>query len=167
MRELRKLYSRQGAVSSQIGDPSFITGFVEPFSARSYARREWAGQLEDIRKVGLSQLLPWRPIISHELASGKTQISQISPIIEDKKKDTTLKFQFLLELANDQKITLSQSKPFSEVEIQHTPNCERLESGLILKDSSGRTYLLDWDDLTKGQRKKIIDDLKDGKVVLV
>ena len=167
MRELRKLYSRSGAISHQVGDPGFIAGFVEPFSSEGNTRREWQGQLADLQKAGLSRLLPWRSILAHELASGKTRISDINPVIDDRKKDTAFKFQFLLELANDHKITLHQSKPFHEVEIEATPNCKRLDASLTLKDGSGRTYPLDWDELTSCQRQKIIEDLKDGKVMLV
>ena len=119
------------------------------------------------RKPGLSRLLPWRTILAHELASGKTRISDISPVIKDRRKDTALKFQFLLELANDHQIRLTQEKPFSEVEIVNTPNQKRSDASLAVKDSSGRVYPLSWDELTRCQRQKIIDDLKDGKVMLV
>jgi len=167
MRELRKLYSRSGAVLHEAADPGFITGFVEPFSSKGDSRREWQGQLADLQKAGLSRLLPWRPILAHELSSGKARISEISPVIGDEKKDTIMKFQFLLQMAHDQHITLNQEKPFYEVEIVRTPNFERLDASLTLKDGSGRTYPLDWDELTRGQRQKIIEDLKDGKVMLV
>ena len=167
MRELRKLYARSGAVRHEAGDPGFIAGFVEPFSSKGDARREWEGQLADLQKAGLSRLLPWRSIIAYELASGKTRMSDINPVIEDRRKDTALKFQFLLELANDHHITLNQGKPFSTVEIVKTPNQKRLDASLTLKDGSGRVYPLDWDELTSGQRQKVIEDLKEGKVLLV
>lgn len=167
MRELRKLYSRKGAVCQITGDLSFITGFVKPFSSKGDTARNWDGQLADLQKAGLSSLLPWRPILAHELASGKTTLSDITPIIENKKKDTALKFQFLLEMAHDQKITISQEKPFQEIEFSNIPNSERLGSHLTLKDRLGHTYTLDWVDLSAGQRQKVIDDLKEGKVMLV
>lgn len=166
MRELAKLFPRGSpTLQVQSHDATVLADFVKPFSPEAKTKRQFFDDLAEINKIGLSRQLPWRQIISQEIFDGKPTLSDLSPIIPDHKKDTALKLQFLLEKAQHQEIAIHQEESFGQIHI--TPIDEEFNSNLTVKDASGNEYPLDWSELNRAQREKVITDLQDNKVVLV
>ena len=166
MRELARLFPRGSPTPSvKSTDASFLTDFVEPYSPKADLKRQFLADLKEIQKIGLSRLLPWRQIISQEIQDGTSSLSGLPPIVSDRKKDTALKFLFLLEKAQYQEISIYQDEAFGKIRIE--PNGTDQDSTLTVKDADGNEYFLDWSELTRAQRERVIKDLKNNKVVLV
>jgi hypothetical protein len=166
MRELAKLFPR-GSPTSQVQsqDATVLSNFVEPFSPKAELKRQFLDDLAEINKIGLSRQLPWRQIISQEILDGRLKFTDLSPVIPDRKKDIALKLQFLLEKAQNQEIAIHQDESFGQIHIE--PNGAGFDPNLTVKDADGNEYPLDWSQLNRAQRDKVICDLQDNKVVLV
>lgn len=168
-KELLKLVgqssSKSGASASGLepGSTAFVTSFLEPFSSKGNSEREYRLKLEEIRKCGFAYLLPWHQIISSELADGKTRIDDLSPVIGDSRKDRAFKFQTIVRMAHDGSVKLDQEETFSPINISKQ---DEFRTGVKLRTSDGEEFERDWRDFSENQRKKVIDDLKDGKIVL-
>jgi len=143
----------------------FGPNFVEPFSPQADIKRQFIDDLAEINNIGLSRMLPWRQIISQAILDGTSSLSDLSPVIPDRKMDTALKLQFLLEKAHHQEIAIHQYEAFGKIQI--TPKGDTCDTSLKIKDVDGYEYPLDWSELNRPQREKIITDLQDNKVVLV
>ncbi len=166
MHELAKLFPRGSPTPSvKSHDATVLADFVEPFSPQADIKRQFINDLAEINKVGLSRMLPWRQIISQEILDGKPTLSDLSPIIPDGKKDTVLKLQFLLEKAHHQEIAIHQNGAFGKIQI--TPTGNTCDTSIKVQDVDGNEYPLDWSELNRAQREKVIVDLQDNKVVLV
>jgi chromatin segregation and condensation protein Rec8/ScpA/Scc1 (kleisin family) len=166
MQELAKLFPRGSpTLSVQSHDATVLADFVKPFSPRADIKRQFIDDLAEIKKIGLSRQLPWRQIISQEIKDGKPTLSDLSPIIPDRKKDTALKLQFLLEKAQYQDIAIHQDQAFGEIHIE--PIVNGFDPNLTVKDTDGNEYALDWSELNRAQREKVITDLQNNIVVLV
>ncbi len=166
MRELAKLYPRgksSGGMISQNAD--VLSKFVAPFSDEGYGQLEVMKNLKKVLKAGLSKILPWRQIFFQQIKSGKRTLSELSPIIHNKKKDATMKLKFLLELAHDQHIALHQQEAFGAIQL--TPKNLEIESMLTIGNRKGIKCWIDWFALSDHQRQKVISDLKDGHIVLI
>ena len=166
MRELARLFPRGCPTPSvKSTDASFITDFVEPYSPKADLKRQFFVDLKEIQKIGLSRMLPWRQIISQAILDGTSSLSDLPSIIPDRKKDTALKLQFLLEKAQYQEIAIHQDQAFGEIHIE--PIVAGFDPNLTVKDADGNEYPLDWSELNRAQREKIITDLQNNIVVLV
>jgi len=165
MKELRPLYphGRKQNTDHQDIDPTILSFFITPFSQGAHTRQQFDKQLSDLLKMGRSHLLPWRAIISLDIKKGANKFNSLSKVIGDKKRDTTLKFQYMLELAHYGQIEITQTETFGDIEI--TPKKDANKK-VTVKDRDGRQYRLTWRDLTDTQRHKVIQDLKDGRVVM-
>jgi hypothetical protein len=113
--------------------------------------------------MGASHLLPWRVIIADDIRNGATDFNSLSKVIEDSKQDTTLKFQHMLELAHHGEIEITQSESFGDITITQI---EDRHKTVTVKDRDGQEYEISWTDLTDTQRYKVIQDLKNGRVVI-
>jgi len=166
MRELARLFPRGSPTPSvKSTDATFLTDFVEPYSPKADLKRQFLSNLKEIQKIGLSRLLPWRQIISQEIQDGTSSLSDLPPIVSDRKKDIALKLLFLLEKAQCQEISIHQNEAFGNIRIE--TNSTEPDLTLTVKDTDGYKYLFDWSELTRSQREKVIKDLKNNKVVLV
>jgi hypothetical protein len=166
MQDLAKLYPRSSPTPSvRPTDATFLTEFVQPYCPKADLKRQFFDDIAEINKIGLSRLLPWRQIISQEIKEGKPSLSDLSPIIPDRKMDTALKLQFLLEKAQYQEIAIHQDQAFGEIHIE--PIVAGFDPNLTVKDADGNEYPLDWSELNRAQREKIITDLQNNIVVLV
>jgi len=165
MQKLRPLYphSEKSDTNHNDIDTTVLSIFIEPFSQGAHTRLEFDDQVKNVLKMGSSHLLPWRAIISLDIKKGATKFNSLSNVIEDKKRDTTLKFQYMLELAHYGQIEITQSESFGDIEIK--PKKDENKT-VTVKDRDGRKYPLTWTELTDGQRQKVIQDLKSGKVVM-
>jgi len=74
-----------------------------------------------------------------------------------------LKFIHLLDLENKGEIALTQDEPFGVLVIQS----QRIEqqTSINITDQHGKDYQYDWIDLNHNQQKKIIEDLKQHRIV--
>jgi hypothetical protein len=163
---LAKLIPRSSPTPAvQPTDATFLTEFVQPYCPKADLKRQFFDDIVEIKKIGLSRQLPWRQIISHEILDGKPTLSDLSPVIPDRKKDTALKLQFLLEKVQHQEIAIHQHEAFGKIQI--TPTGDTCDTSLKVKDVDGNEYPLDWSELNRAQREKVIADLQDNKVVLV
>ena len=179
MSTLAQAYTRGRADPNHIQqsnqNPNLLTVFTEHFSAKGRDVREYNDHLNDIIKRGLSRLLPWRQILMHQIQNGNTSFAQLTnntetEIIPNTRQDITFKFQFLMELAHNQDITLTQNKTFGKISIQPGRDQTRYDpanSIIKIRDDSGDTCSLDWQDLTPPQRSKVIQDLQDSKIILM
>ena len=179
MRTFAKAYTRGRADPNHIQqsnkNPNLLTVFTEHFSAKGRDIREYNDHLNDIIKCGLSRLLPWRQILMHQIQNGNTSFAQLTnntenEIISNTRQDITFKFQFLMELAHNQDITLTQNTTFGKISIQpgrDQTQYDPANSIIKLRDDSGDTCSLDWQDLTPPQRSKVIQDLQDSKIILM
>jgi len=165
MQKLRPLYphSEKSDTNHNDIDTTVLSIFIEPFSQGAHTRLEFDDQVKNVLKMGSSHLLPWRAIISLDIKKGATKFNSLSNVIEDKKRDTTLKFQYMLELAHYGQIEITQPETFGDIEIK--PKKDENKT-VTVKDRDGRKYPLTWTELTDGQRQKVIQDLKSGKVVM-
>lgn len=178
MQKLAKTYKRgradphhqQNPINT---NPHLLTMFTKPFSAKERDVQEYNHQLKELTKAGLSRLLPWRHILTEQIRHGNTTFTQLTTkkdnrIIPNQKQDTTLKFQFLMDLAHNQEITLTQETTFGQIAISPNTNTQTENTkNITLRDDSGDTCNLDWHDLTPNQRSKVIQDLQDAKVILI
>ena len=167
MRDLAKLFPRcrNNPKATLSCDARIISVFTEPFSSKAREKIEFDEKLREVRRIGLSRLLPWRQILATEIRGGRRRLGATAPIISDQRKDIIFKFQQLLEFAHEQKIELSQDIMFGEIYMK--PLVEGIPSEFTLKDRLGREYLIDWSDLTQNQRKKITTDLQQNRVLLI
>ena len=166
MQELAKLFPRGSPTPSvRPTDATILSEFVKPYIPKDDLKRQFFVDLREIQKIGLSRMLPWRQIISQEILDGTSSLSDLSPVIPDRKMDTALKLQFLLEKAHHQEIAIHQYEAFGKIQI--TPKGDTCDTSLKIKDVDGYEYPLDWSELNRPQREKIITDLQDNKVVLV
>jgi hypothetical protein len=117
----------------------------------------------DFRNAGIARQLPWRQIISDQINSGKLTLNDFAPVIEDKRKDIAMKFQFLVEMAHHQYIRLEQATTFGTINIAKE---SEFGSDFFIKDEKGE-YILEWQRLSMAQKAKVIKDLKEGVIVLV
>jgi len=151
MRRLAKLFHRTSPTPQvQSHDACVLSDFVKSFSPKADIKRQFFDKLSEINKIGLSRKLPWRQIISQEIAEGRLTFSDLSSIIPDQKMDTALKLQFLLEKAQHQEIAIHQDEDFGKIQI--TPTGKEFDLHFTLRDADGNEYPLNWSELTQAQR---------------
>ena len=146
-----------------LGNTNFLSGFLEPFSSKVSIERNYNEHLTAIIQCGLSSMLPWRQIISTELELGKTRLEEITPVITNLRKDKAFKFQTLIRMAHEGSVELTQTETFAPIQMIKTSTDKAV---VTLKTNSGERVTHEWGNFTQNQRNKIIDDLKQGKIVL-
>lgn len=174
MRKVAKLYPKPTSQTlPDIRDASIISIFAKQFSPEGKKRSEFLERLQKLKMAGAGSQLPWRQIIACQIQSGKNTFTDIaqSPIIPDKKQDTALRFQFVVELAHHKHICMTQEETFGNIQL--TPNTQdtqnpidTLNTSITLSDKSGRQCQLDWDELNPCQQQKVISDLQTNKIIL-
>jgi hypothetical protein len=166
MRGLAKLYPRGKPVSGIMPhNVDVLIKFVAPFSCVGYSQLDVMEKLKEFMNVGLSKILPWRQILLQQIKSGKRSLSNLSPIIHNKKKDAAMKLKFLLELAQDQYIALHQQEAFGDIQLR--PKNLEIESIITIGNKKGRKSWIDWFALSDHQRHKVVRDLTNGHIVLI
>lgn len=168
MQKLSRLYPRSAAGQTKIGihNTDVISEFCKPFSAAGDSAREFSDDLIEILEAGISRQLPWRQMIVQQIFEGKKTFEKLTPIISDPKKDRAFKLQILMEMAHASQIDIVQENCFGDIHFNLIPKTDELDTGIVLKDKHGRRYCLDWGDLHPNQRGKVVEDLRDNKIVL-
>ncbi|GBC64176.1 hypothetical protein DENIS_5194 [Desulfonema ishimotonii] len=148
-------------VSFEAGN-NFLFPIVQPFSKSERNRNEL--EKEFIRFAGSSvlSLLPWRAMILSSINETKKFSEIESYLPENPKADNVCKFMNLLQLSSEGIVSLSQEKPFEDVEI-------KMESGastnVVLKDRSGNEWREDWQELRRGEKAQRLDQIKSHQVI--
>jgi chromatin segregation and condensation protein Rec8/ScpA/Scc1 (kleisin family) len=143
----------------------FIEAVVSPFSPVEQDRREINRRFCRALSFSVSDLLPWKLMIRTELiCSGRLNLAEMKTYCsENKKQDTVSKLIHLLELEKTGEVELIQEKPFGTIMIRS--NESEVEGGVAVIDQKGRDYYFDWLELNPKQRAKLIEDVKQHKIL--
>lgn len=163
MRSLAKLYPKGTGTETDIKNAEVISELASVFSPQREKKRYFNKQLQEVAAAGFGNLLPWRHIIIKQLQDGTTTFTSLIPIINDKKKDTALRFQFLTELRHHQHIDVIQKDPFGEIRI--TPKGE-FNPAVTIKDETGNQMTMDWLDASDQKQKLALRYLKEKKILI-
>jgi hypothetical protein len=160
---INSLIPRENQGPSPILDvmPDFLAPIVSPFSPIEQARQETLRIFEQARTLSISDLLPWRILITSELTEPKT-LDDL-PEYAEHKQDRIAKLQHLLQMDMEGTVTINQTSPFGEVTI--VPTGASQEGLFTIKDQQGQTYEFDWQGLNDNQRDKVIADIKDRRIL--
>jgi hypothetical protein len=143
----------------------FIEAVVSPFSPVEQNRRAIDQRFCQSLSLSVSDLLPWKLIIRSELiSSGQLNMAKMQTYCsENKKQDTVSKLIHLLELEKTGEVELIQEKPFGTIMIRS--NESDVEGGIAVIDQKGHDYHFDWLELNPKQRAKLIEDVKQHKIL--
>ena len=168
MQKLARLYPRSAADQTkiEIHNTDVISEFCKPFSAAGDGAREFSDDLIEILKASISRQFPWRQMIVQQIFEGKKTFDKLTPVISDQKKDRAFKLQILMEMAHASQIDIVQENCFGDIHFNLIQKTGEPSTGIVLKDKFGRRYCLDWCDLHPNQRGKVVEDLRDNKIVL-
>ena len=142
-------------------DENFLLPIIAPFSPIEQCRREALYQLKQARTMSISNLLPWKLLLSTELTSVKNfkDLKVYCPA----KKDRISKLMHLLQMETDGEVKLNQDSPFSDIIIE--PLDVELEQNITIKDQNGQEYRFGWQELSDNQRNKIVADIKANQIL--
>lgn len=145
-----------------------LTPALFPFSPKEHKRFDTLRQLEQSRTIPLSNRLPWEAMLSSDIGTPIEFEDLPLYIKENQILDTVAKLQNLLQLETVQKIRLTQNEPFGRIKlIPEGLNRSPKDSWFTILDASGTSNEFDWKNLNIKQRKKIIDDIKDGEIFTI
>jgi hypothetical protein len=108
---------------------------------------------------------PWKLMIRSDLIrAGRLNMAEMKTYYpENKKQDTVAKFLYLLELEKTGKVELIQEKPFGDILIRS--NETDVDSAIEVVDREGRDFQFDWLELNPRQRSRLIEDVKQHKIL--
>ena len=140
---------------------NFLTPIIAPFSPKEQHKAETIHEFQQARTMLISNLLPWKLLLSTELTSAKyfKDLKAYCPA----KNDKASKLIHLMQMETDRKIKLSQERPFSDIIIE--PLDVDPEQNITIKDQDGRSYHFDWQELNDNQKSKIIADIKANQIL--
>lgn len=141
----------------------YLTPILEPFSPPEQLKRETVQEFRQALSLAVSNLLPWDLLITQHL-NGRRKLSEL-PVhyTENPRKDKVAKLLHLLQMEQGGKVTLNQTEPFTDIEIEPV-DIDRNQK-ITIKDQQGRTYEFPWHEFSDNQRNKIIADLKDNRIL--
>ncbi len=138
---------------------------VKPFSPAQQAKTET--ELEFSRASATPHngtlILPWRLILTHDIR-GPTDFDTLPQYLPNSRLDTVAKFATLLQLDQEDSITIIQAEPFGQI-VLHPTQDEVPKGSVIITDREGTEYTLDWSDLSDHQRNKVIVDRLSNKIL--
>lgn len=147
-------------------DPNFISPIISPFSPVEQHKAETRRQFHQALSLSISDLLPWKLLLTIELPSTKNtkRFNDLKTWFpENHKKDRASKLLHLLQMDKEGECRLSQDEPFSEITIESLKR--QTEAAITITDQQGQNYHLDWHGLTDSQRNKVIADIKANKII--
>ena len=110
----------------------------------------------------VSDLLPWKLLITTELTKTK-KFGDLKKHCSNKRLDYACKIIHLLQMETEEKIRLTQEKPFGNITLESLQ--KQQNASITVTDENGRKYSFDWQDLTDGQQKKIITDIHKHRIL--
>lgn len=138
-----------------------LVHIIAPFSPKEQQRAKTNREFLNARTISISNLLPWKILLSSELSAVKhfKDLKVHCPL----RRDTISKLKHLLQMETDGEVNLHQDKPFEDVKIK--PLNIAQEQKITIKDQNGREYHFDWQKLNDCQRNKIIMDIKANRIL--
>ena len=94
---------------------------------------------------------------------GITTFAGLKPVIQDKKKDTALRFQFLTELRHHQHVDISQDEAFGEIRIAPKGKFNPI---VKVKDETGNQMRIDRINISDTKRNLALRYMKERKILL-
>ena len=140
---------------------NFLTPIIAPFSPKEQYKAETIYEFQQARTMSISNLLPWKLLLSTELTSAKhfKDLKRYCPT----KNDKASKLIHLMQMETDRKVKISQDKPFGDILIK--PLDIDQEQNITIKDRDNRSYDFDWKELSDNQKSKIIADIKANQIL--
>jgi len=162
-KEISKLYFRiPSRANSRVEiDEGFISPIVSPFSPPEQKRSETIQQFLQARQMSLSDLLPWKLMISSDLTKEKS-LNDLKIYCSDK-KDKISKLIHLLHMETEGNIKITQNEPFGEIKIE--PLDIACNQNIKIKDYHSREYIFAWNELSDNQQARIIVDVINNKIL--
>ena len=162
--ELSKIVGKTnpGRICSHQFRRGFIVPIASPFSPPEQHKEKTRQKFLQSLSFPVSDLLPWKLLITTELT--KTQkFGDLEDYCSDKRIDSACKIMHLLQMESEGKISLTQEKAFGDITLKSLEKPQ--DSTITVTDEHGKNYDFDWQDLTDGQRKKIINDIHKHKIL--
>ena len=126
IRTLRPLYrSGRGIANLPVKVGVAVFFLVRSFSPAGQSRRTFREEFATALKSEDGRRFPWRQHIIRELLLGRTTLSTMSPVLTDRRKDTALRFQTLIEMSHEGQVRLNQDSSFGRIRIK--PEADRLD----------------------------------------
>ena len=142
--------------------PDFIVPIAAPFSPPEQHKEKTRQQFLQSLSFPVSGLLPWKLLITTELTKTK-KLRDLEDYCPDKRLDFACKIMHLLQMETEGKIRITQEKPFGDITLE---SLEKLQdTSITVTDQLGTNYDFDWQNLTDGQRKKIISDIHKHRIL--
>ena len=69
----------------------------------------------------------------------------------------------LLQMETEGKISITQEKPFGDIILESLKKPQ--DTSITVTDQLGKNYDFDWQNLTDGQRKRIISDINKHRIL--
>ena len=140
----------------------FIVPIASPFSPPEQHKEKTRQKFLQSLSFPVSDLLPWKLLITAELTKTK-KLRDLEDYCSDKRLDSACKIMHLLQMETEGKIRLIQEKPFGDITLESLQ--KEQESRITVTDKHGKNYDFDWQDLTDGQRKKIVADIHKHRIL--
>jgi hypothetical protein len=144
----------------EIGE-NFLSPIISPFSPPEQRKAETIIQFNQVRRISISNLLPWKLLISSEL-SEVISFNNLKTYCSES-QDRVSKLIHLLHMETEGKVKLIQREHFGEITIE--PLDIDGDQKIKIKDQQTREYVFPWTNLSDNQRSKIIADIKDYKIL--
>ena len=140
----------------------FIVPIASPFSPPEQHKEKTRQKFLQSLSFPVSDLLPWTLLITTELTKTK-KLRDLEKFCSDKRLDSTCKIIHLLQMESEGRIRLTQKKPFGDITLETLEKPQN--ASITVTDQLGTNYDFDWQDLTDGQRKKIISDIHKHRIL--
>jgi len=162
--ELRKIVGKatpKGVCSHQFRR-GFIVPIASPFSPPEQHKEKTRQKFLQALSSPVSDLLPWKLLITTELTKTK-KLRDLEEYCSDKRLDLTCKIMHLLQMESEEKISITQEKPFADITLESIGKPQN--TCIMVTDEHGKNYDFDWQNLTDGQQKKIITDIHKHRIL--
>ena len=140
----------------------FILPIVSPFSPLEQHKEKTRQQFLQSLSFPVADLLPWKLLITSELAKTK-KFKDLEKYCSEKRLDATCKIMHLLQMESEGKISITQEKPFGDLMLESLK--KEQEGCITVTDEHGKDYRFDWQDLSRDQQKKIISDIYKHRIL--
>ena len=162
--ELNKIFGRagpRGAYRHRLRG-GFIVPIASPFSPPEQHREKTRRRFLQARTFSVSDLLPWKLLITAELTRPK-KLGDLKKYFQDSHIDSVCKIMHLLQMESEGRVRLTQKKPFGDITLESLK--ELHDASFTITDEFGKDYQFDWLGLTDAQRKKIIADIHKHRIL--
>ena len=151
-----------------IVSPSVFFEICKPFSPLAINDRHCQIEFARVSKLPLSLSIPWGNIIASDLSESErmvfTDLANYCPA-NLKRQETVAKFRALLDMENQNEISLHQKKHSDKITIENHNSQPLLV--LSIKERHGDLCEnLDWQELSKPQKRYVIKDVLAQKIII-